>query len=156
MAWTELLTATDRVRAHTAADVQTRLDEALRQRVADAVEASDDHIAARLDDLDHEWDIERVLEVNAATIAGLGVTAGLLARRRGVLLLPLAVMLFLLQHGLQGWCPPLAIFRRREVRTRREIDLERYALKALRGDFTGGQRPSIDSVDSLLDAAARR
>jgi hypothetical protein len=44
-------------------------------------------------------------------------------------------MAFLLQHALQGWCPPVPFFRSRGVRTAREIDQERYALKALRGDF---------------------
>ena len=42
---------------------------------------------------------------------------------------------FLLQHALQGWCPPVPVFRRLGVRTTAEIDRERYALKALRGDF---------------------
>ena len=31
--------------------------------------------------------------------------------------------------------PPVPILRRLGVRTAREIDIERYALKALRGDF---------------------
>lgn len=34
----------------------------------------------------------------------------------------------LLQHGLQGWCPPLPVLRRLGVRTRGEIDREKYAL----------------------------
>jgi hypothetical protein len=54
---------------------------------------------------------------------------------RGWYALPAAVAAFLLQHALQGWCPPLPIFRRRGVRTAEEIQHERTALKALRGDF---------------------
>jgi hypothetical protein len=42
---------------------------------------------------------------------------------------------FLLQHAVQGWCPPVPVFRRWGFRTAAEIDEERYALKALRGDF---------------------
>ena len=38
-------------------------------------------------------------------------------------------------HGLQGWCPPVPFLRRMGFRTASEIDYERYALKALRGDF---------------------
>jgi hypothetical protein len=49
--------------------------------------------------------------------------------------LPGLVAGFLLQHALQGWCPPLPVFRRLGFRTASEIDYERYALKALRGDF---------------------
>jgi len=37
-------------------------------------------------------------------------------------------MTFLLQHGMQGWCPPLPILRRLGVRTRGEIDREKYEL----------------------------
>ena len=52
-------------------------------------------------------------------------------------LLPAAVAGFLLQHAVQGWCPPVPVFRRLGFRTAAEIDEERYALKALRGDFRG-------------------
>lgn len=51
------------------------------------------------------------------------------------LLLPGVVTAFLFQHAVKGWCPPVPVFRRFGIRTRREIDLEKYALKALRGDF---------------------
>jgi hypothetical protein len=49
--------------------------------------------------------------------------------------LPTIVASFLLQHAIQGWCPPVSVLRRLGFRTRTEIDHERYALKALRGDF---------------------
>ncbi|MGZ8329614.1 MAG: hypothetical protein ACXWVA_00985 [Rhodoplanes sp.] len=61
----------------------------------------------------------------------------MLAAWRGsrFLLLPAAVMGFLLQHAVQGWCPPLSILRRLGFRTAKEIERERNALKALRGDY---------------------
>lgn len=92
-------------------------------------------IGRRLDELEREWDIERVLEANAATIALGGVLLGAFVDRRW-LVLPAAVTAFLLQHAIQGWCPPVPVFRRMGIRTAAEIDRERYALKALRGDFT--------------------
>ena len=49
--------------------------------------------------------------------------------------LPLVVTGFLLQHATQGWCPPVPILRALGFRTQGEIERERYALKALRGDF---------------------
>jgi hypothetical protein len=52
-------------------------------------------------------------------------------------ILPAVVAGFLLQHAVQGWCPPVPVFRRLGIRTAREIDLERYGLKAIRGDFNG-------------------
>jgi hypothetical protein len=92
-------------------------------------------ITRRLSELEREWDVERVLEVNASTLAGAGVVLGAVRGRRW-LVLPVTVMGFLLQHGIQGWCPPLAVFRRLGVRTRSEIEAERMALLAARGDLS--------------------
>jgi hypothetical protein len=91
-------------------------------------------ISRRLAELDDEWDIERALEANAATVSLIGVVLGTVVDRRWFVL-PGIVSAFLLQHALQGWCPPLPVLRRLGIRTSTEIDYERYALKALRGDF---------------------
>ena len=85
-------------------------------------------ILERIQMLDKEWDIERVLEVNASTLALSGLILGLTKNRKW-LFLPGIVLPFLLQHGLQGWCPPLPLLRRLGIRTRGEIDREKYALK---------------------------
>jgi hypothetical protein len=98
--------------------------------------AGDDEIAARLGELDGEWDVERLLQVNASVLVLLGVFLGTRVDRR-FLALPAAVFAFFGQHALQGWCPPIPVFRRMGVRTHREIARERYAIKALRGDFDG-------------------
>jgi hypothetical protein len=150
--WQQSLNEVDRVRLRTDEDVLDGLDDDLRGRVARYAQADDREIAARLEELDREWDVERVLIVNASTLATLGILASL--RRRPALLLPLVVGSFLLQHGLQGWCPPLTIFRKLGVRTRREIDLERYALKSLRGDLPAPGRDL--PAETLLDLAAKR
>jgi hypothetical protein len=148
--WQAELTRFDRVRAHTAADVIERLDDRLRRRIDECRAAGPAAIARRLEELDREWDIERLLEANAASLATLGAVAGLVWRR-SALLVPVVVGGFLLQHAIQGWCPPLAVFRRLGVRTRREIDLERFALKVARGDFSA---LSDDTRPERLLAAA--
>lgn len=94
-------------------------------------------IERRLEELDREWAIERTLEANASSIALLGLGLGTFVDRR-FYLLPAAVAGFLLQHALQGWCPPVPLFRSLDVRTASEIAEERYALKILRGDFRDG------------------
>ena len=91
-------------------------------------------IDLRVHDLDREWDIERALEANAAAVILIGLALGHFVSRR-LYALPAAVAMFLLQHALQGWCPPVSLFRRLGIRTQREIDEERYALKFMRGDF---------------------
>lgn len=91
-------------------------------------------IDERLRELEREWDIERTLEMNAAAFAFTGTILSAWVDKRW-LILPAVVTAFLAQHALQGWCPPILLFRNMGVRTRREIDREKYALKALRGDF---------------------
>ncbi|HWP59414.1 MAG TPA: YgaP-like transmembrane domain [Candidatus Acidoferrales bacterium] len=114
------------------------INERIRRRTAENIarysSAGPDAIRRRLDELDHEWDIERALQANAASVSLLGLALGALVDRRWFML-PAFVAGFLLQHALQGWCPPVAVFRRLGVRTASEVDCERYALKALRGGF---------------------
>jgi hypothetical protein len=105
-------------------------------------------IERRLRELDHEWDIERMLEANAAVISLIGLGLGTFIHRRWYAL-PTLVGTFLLQHAVQGWCPPVPVFRRYGFRTATEIGYERYALKALRGDFA----PLCDSGTATPDAA---
>lgn len=113
-------------------------NEAIREKIDQSVThyaATDPRqIGERLEELDQEWDIERTLQANAGTIALVGTALGVFVDRK-FLVLPALVGGFLLQHSLQGWCPPLPIFRSLGVRTQQEIDQERYALKAVRGDF---------------------
>ena len=68
---------------------------------------------------------------------------------------PTAVATFLLQHAVQGWCPPVGLLRRLGVRTEREIDEERYALKLMRGDFSGVDQESRKAVDAVMEAIRR-
>lgn len=124
----------DRVPEHTAEHVNERIRRQMEERVGQIAAAGPDAIARRLEELDQEWDTERTLEANAATISAVGAGLALLVDRRFALI-PLVVGGFLLQHAVQGWCPPLPIFRRVGVRTQAEIEQERYALKAIRGDF---------------------
>jgi hypothetical protein len=124
----------DRVRENTDQDRLRHDDAELRERVRSYIGQPDEAISARIRELEGESDIERVLAANASTLALLGVVAGLFVSRR-FLVVPVVVLSFLLQHAIQGWCPPLPLFRRFGVRSRQEIDAERYALKALRGDF---------------------
>jgi hypothetical protein len=108
-------------------------------------------ISNRLRHLDKEWDIERAIEANAAGIAFIGVLLGAFANPWW-LLIPALVTVFLLQHALQGWCPPVPILRRMGFRTSYEIELERNALKALRGDYARVENAS-NRVTAALEAA---
>lgn len=136
---------TTRVPEQTAEYINERIRHQTEQRVARCAARGREAIDQRLKELDHEWDTERALEANASTIALIGLGLGTFVDRR-FYLLPAAVAGFLLQHALQGWCPPLPILRHYGFRNAAEIAAERYALKALRGDFNDlGARGGVAS-----------
>jgi hypothetical protein len=127
-------TTAERVPAQTADHVNEAIRRTTEENVERAAAGGAAAIRRRLEELDREWDIERTLEANAATVSLIGVGLAAFVDKR-FLALPAVVAGFLLQHAVQGWCPPLPVFRRLGVRTQSEIDEERFALKALRGDF---------------------
>lgn len=118
----------DRVPEHTAPDVNRRIERRTRRSVK-YFRKHPEQIPARLDELDREWDVERALALGSSCLSLIGVSLALAGRRRW-LLLTLGVQAFYLQHTVQGWCPPLPVFRRLGFRTPAEIDEERCALTA--------------------------
>ncbi len=70
-------------------------------------------IHERIQALDREWDIERVLKINASALALAGLLPGARGDKR-LLALPAAALAFLLQHGVQGWCPPVPVLPRHQ------------------------------------------
>jgi hypothetical protein len=113
-------------------------------------------ILARLGELDREWDIERAIEANAATVSLAGLALAAFVDRR-FLLLPVGVAGFLLQHAIQGWCPPVPVLRRLGFRTPAEINEERCGLRTLRGDFRTIAQPApaisgIETIEEIHEA----
>jgi hypothetical protein len=153
-----MLPETDaRVPAATSTAANRRIARRRSHRVHEAAR-SPEALRARLRELDREWDVERTLEANAGTLACLGAVLALTLDRRFAIV-PAVVGGFLVQHALQGWCPPLPVLRRAGVRTAREIGGERVALQALRGDFDAVAQagPSPEArAEAALQAATRR
>jgi hypothetical protein len=144
MALAERLPATStRVERHTDPELNQSIKEWTDAEIVRLEGASPAEITERLRELDEEWDVERVLQTNAPILVLIGIALGARVDRR-FLLLPAAVFTFFGQHALQGWCPPIPILRRLGVRTMREIERERYAIKALRGDFD--RVPKVDEA----------
>jgi len=97
-----LPSTTERVPQHT--------DPAGNERIKQQTEANVEVYSAdrrlidvRLEELDGEWDIERILEANAAAVSLIGLTLARFVNRRWFLL-PAAVGAFLLQHAVRP-CP---------------------------------------------------
>ena len=133
----------DRVRAHSRDPLNERIDAGTQLCLEQHASGDREAIGRHLESLEREWDIERYLQANAGVVSLAGVVLGATVSRR-FLVLPAMVFGFFFQHATQGWCPPLPLFRGMGVRTRREINREKYALKALRGDFDDlpGERQS--------------
>jgi hypothetical protein len=142
-----------RVADHTSDDVNEAIRRQTELNIAYLAGAGREAVDKRLEELENEWDIERVLEANAATLALLGVGLGATVSSKW-LILPGIVTAFLLQHALQGWCPPVPVFRRLGFRTPAEIEFERTALKTLRGDFAAlpAHGANRNEVGRVIDA----
>jgi hypothetical protein len=145
---------TTRVSQNTAAAVNAAIRRKTQQSVSCYASAGPEAIERRLQELDREWDIERALEANAAGFTLAAVILGVVEDRKWFIV-PGVIAAFLLQHAVQGWCPPLPILRGLGLRTEAEINHERYALKALRGDFRDIE-PAIDEQVQQKAAAALR
>ena len=126
-------TELDRVRAHTPPEVLEQIDNRIEEGIRFYATQPEEVISKRIEELEQEWDIERWLETNAAALA-LGGMLGALVNRKW-LILSMGVLAILLQHAVKGWSLPVPAMRRMGLRTRGEIDREKFALKILRGDF---------------------
>lgn len=139
----------DRIRKNSPFQQNREIDRITKKNIEEYSNTPDEVIAHHLRKLDKEWDIERSLELNMSTLALTGIFLSLFSSRRW-LILPVAVLGFFIQHAIQGWCPPLSVFRSMKIRSRSEIEQEKYGLKALRGDFIG-----IDNSEEAMKAVQR-
>lgn len=124
----------DRVRANTWREVNDRIERDAQLRLRRAAAMADSEVSERITELEREWDFDRVLETEAAAMGLAGLMFAVTLDKR-LLVLPAFVSTMVLIHAVHGWYPLLPIFRRLGIRSRNEIDKERYALKMLRGDF---------------------
>jgi hypothetical protein len=124
----------DRVRAHSSLASNRAIEADIEEHVKNYANQSKAAITQRIDELEREWDIDRLILMNGSTGAFAGLLLGLTVDRR-FFAIPAIVLLFLWHHAVRGWAPPVPVLRKLGMRTRQEIDAEKYALKALRGDF---------------------
>ena len=120
---------TERLGIHTDPEVARSIRRRLEERLC-FYERHPERVPERLRELDREWDLERSLGTLSSSLSLFGLAMAVLGRARW-LLLPLTAQSFVLQHSLEGWCPPLPALRRLGMRTQAEIEEERHALRAL-------------------------
>ncbi len=130
--WNQM--SSEPARAHASEEVNRRIDEKVERCVRHMAQQDRLGMSGYLDRLEREWDLNRAVSVGASAVAALGLLLSWKDGRGWRVLSGVAVGL-LLQHGLLGFGPLGMVARALGVRTRREIDVEKFAIKALRGDF---------------------
>ena len=106
-------------------------------------------ISERLEEIENEWDIERMIHLHVSGITITGALLGFLVNKRWFVL-PAVAAAVLVLHSLKGMAPQIPLLKKLGFRTREEINRERYSLKALRGDFK-----NTDSADKVWEAASK-
>jgi hypothetical protein len=134
--------------------VLRRIDDRTTSNVVQCAESDNPQsLDRRLAELDKEWDTDRALETEAAAMGLLGLALGTFVHPR-FLLLPAMVAGSVLLHAKTGRYPLMPVFRRIGIRTAQEIARERYAVKALRGDFADMDSDTAASGLTAQQAAA--
>jgi hypothetical protein len=108
----------DKVRAKTPPEINQAIDIETAAIIRFYAGKTDYEITKRIEELEKEWDIGRIVEVRAATVSLVGVILGLKRSKRW-LILPIIASTFLLQYAIQGWCPPVSLLRRFGFRDRK-------------------------------------
>ncbi len=109
------------------------IDEKTKESIKSYVEQGKGAIEKRINELDNKWDIDRTMQLYASLLILGG--AVLFSFNKRWLILSIITASFAAQHAIQGWSPPGKIFRLLGLRTKRELEEEKYALKMIRGDF---------------------
>lgn len=120
----------------------------LEKRLACLADAGPQAITDRIAQLDREWSAGRATKalIGVMIVAGFALTALL---NPWWLILPALGGVFLLQYlfGRSSWLG--ATFREMGFRSGQDIDQERFALRALRGDFKN--LPTVHEIESKED-----
>jgi hypothetical protein len=120
----------DRVRSVSSGEINQKIDREILGSIHYYATQDADTIRGRILQLEKEWDIDRVLELNASLISFGGVLLAIAFSKKW-LALPLLVTGFLARHAIEGWCPPIPVLRKLGIRTQKEIDTERHGLLKL-------------------------
>jgi predicted phage tail protein len=124
---------THRVEASTDDSLNEQFDQQLKANIEKYANATAAELDQRLAELDREWNVERIIEMQAPTAIALGAILGATVNRKWYVSAIVAASMVIL-HNVQGWYPLLPLLRRFGIRSQNEIEQERSALRALRGD----------------------
>jgi len=132
-------TANDALTTHQN-DAIEQIDAKIEQNIRFFATQPPEAISQRIEELDQECDLDRTMALYGSGI-GLGTLLFSFIGGKKWLFLGGTALGFLLKHSLDGTSPMVPLLRKLGVRTRSEIDREKYALKILRGDFADMPKP---------------
>jgi hypothetical protein len=135
-----------KTKQHASEDKKQDHDDAFEQ-VSDFLHKGKAKITERLEELENEWDIERIIHLHVSGISIAGALLGYFLNKRWLILPALAAVVLIL-HSMKGVAPQIPLLRKLGFRTRQEISREKYSLKAMRGDFK-----QTGSADKIWEAA---
>jgi hypothetical protein len=121
----------------------------LEKRLACLADAGHQAITDRLDQIENEWSAGRMTKVTIGVLILAGLGLSLLSS--WWLVLPATGGLLLLQYLFSRTSWLGALFRATGFRSGAEIDQEKFALKALRGDFR--HLPTVHELENKEDIA---
>lgn len=126
----QLPSTQSKVNEHTPDHINQQIERETEASVNYFKRQGEHDIQERIKELDREWDTERLLEMNMASIAFVSSLLAVRANRKWALLAG-ASSAILIQQALQGWTPAIALFRQMGIRTVDEINREKKALQNL-------------------------
>lgn len=130
------------------------MDEKIKEDIRKYAEQGSEAIDKRIRELDSSWDMERALQLNAAIL----VLGGILLYRNNKkwAILSIFATAILAQQAFMGNCGPFKFLRFFGMRSRKEIDKEKFALKALRGDFNNIKNDIEKAWEAVKDKEDKR
>lgn len=124
-----IINSQDRIRLHTIQGINEKIDRETMDNVLAFKKLPKDkrvEISRRIEELNQEWDVDRVVMTNFAVVGGTTILRSLWKKKAlGALAIQMS---FLLYYAVKGWCPPLPIFRKLGFRTKSEIEREKNEL----------------------------
>ncbi|MFO8053671.1 MAG: hypothetical protein R6U19_00720 [Bacteroidales bacterium] len=124
----------DRIRQNTIEMVNQRIDQSINNNIRYYGSQTKEIISKRIKELDMLWDIDRIVQAGATGTSFTTLLMGAIGSKNWWFLTATSLS-FLGIYSVHGWAPSVCVLRSLGIRTRQEIEREKYALKALRGDF---------------------
>lgn len=149
----------ERVEAATITGVNSEAIEEIEDRVKCYALRSREDVERRIYELDREWDVEKFIGMKTAFLAIAGTLLGVMKDKRW-LILPGISLPYLLYSSVVKRNPLTPLLINFGIRSKKEIELERYAMKAIRGDFAGlndtsGETDRLDFAVKALNSVER-